>query len=82
MGQCPFLFWCGLGGFIMDERRGWLEKQIESVEKKVNAWPDWLRRAAGVETERDPPIKQPAESVKNSDSLQCRFTFRLKEHTE
>lgn len=32
----------------MAEERGWLQKQMESDEKEVNAWPDWLKRAVGI----------------------------------
>ena len=32
----------------MEEKKGWLQEQLEKREQAVNNWPDWLKKAAGV----------------------------------
>lgn len=29
-------------------RAGWLNRQFDQVSKNVNEWPDWMKRAAGL----------------------------------
>jgi hypothetical protein len=28
---------------------GWFDRQLKSVSDEVRAWPDWMKRAAGLE---------------------------------
>jgi hypothetical protein len=30
---------------------GWLNRQFDQVSKNVEAWPEWMKRAAGVATQ-------------------------------
>ena len=39
-------------------KAGWLNRQFDQVSKNVNDWPDWMKRAAGLD-ERVPPAPQP-----------------------
>jgi hypothetical protein len=37
-------------------KQGWLARQVDSVEKEIEAWPDWMRdlrvRMRGAESDR------------------------------
>jgi hypothetical protein len=30
-------------------RAGWLNRQFDQVSKNINEWPDWMKRAAGLD---------------------------------
>jgi hypothetical protein len=30
-------------------KAGWLNRQFDQVSKNVNEWPDWMKRAAGLD---------------------------------
>jgi hypothetical protein len=32
-------------------RPGWLNRQFDQVSKNVDSWPDWMKRAAGFDSE-------------------------------
>ncbi len=57
---------------------GWLNRQFEQVSKNVEAWPDWMKRAAGFESgcagsqdnapsagDREEPRKEGPQAVLN-----------------
>ena len=33
---------------------GWLNRQFDQVSKNVDSWPDWMKRAAGFDSEVTP----------------------------
>jgi len=39
-------------------RAGWLNRQFDQVSKNVNEWPDWMKRAAGL----DEQVSEPAQA--------------------
>jgi len=38
---------------------GWLNRQFDEVSKTVEAWPDWMKRAAGVGESDDSRSEKP-----------------------
>ncbi|MDP3947957.1 MAG: hypothetical protein Q8Q41_04705 [bacterium] len=39
-------------GRTREREPGWMMKQLEKTARDVATWPEWMRRAAGLETER------------------------------
>lgn len=42
-------------------RAGWLSRQFDQVSKNVNEWPDWMKRAAGVDENAAAPSQAKPE---------------------
>ncbi len=40
---------------------GWLNRQFDQVSKNVDSWPEWMKRAAGVEESCPSPKKKKDE---------------------
>lgn len=37
---------------------GWLKRQMETVERDISQWPVWMRREAGLLTEREQRVEK------------------------
>jgi hypothetical protein len=48
-------------------KAGWLNRQFDQVSKNVNEWPDWMKRAAGLD-EQTPSATQPKVEAKPDTS--------------
>ena len=40
-------------------KAGWLNRQFDEVSKSVETWPDWMKRAAGIEPTQRVTISEP-----------------------
>jgi hypothetical protein len=50
---------------------GWLNRQFDQVSKNVGEWPDWMKRAAGVQ-EQSGDSRSDKEAAANSLSSEPR----------
>jgi hypothetical protein len=44
-------------------KAGWLNRQFDQVSKNVNEWPDWMKRAAGVDEQVQVQVPAKLEGV-------------------
>jgi hypothetical protein len=61
---------------------GWLNRQFDQVSKNVEAWPEWMKRAAGVQEEGgdshlDKPEPVNAQSPQPRRGVQASHQQRL-----
>ena len=42
-------------------KAGWLNRQFDQVSKNVNEWPDWMKRAAGLDEQAPTPPQAKSE---------------------
>lgn len=42
-------------------KAGWLNRQFDQVSKNVSEWPDWMKRAAGLDEQVSAPPKATSE---------------------
>ncbi len=40
---------------------GWLKAQIEDAKEEIRSWPQWLRRARGLESLDEAPVRPSEE---------------------
>lgn len=45
----------------MELERGWMRRQAEDVQRRVNEWPEWLRRSHGIDQTPQPAHPTPRE---------------------
>jgi hypothetical protein len=43
-------------------KAGWLNRQFDQVSKNVNEWPDWMKRAAGLDEQAAPTPQVKSEA--------------------
>ena len=47
-------------------KAGWLSRQFDQVSKNVNEWPDWMKRAAGVDDTSSAPTQGKPEAQQDT----------------
>lgn len=50
-------------------KEGWLNRQFDQVSKNVGTWPDWMKRAAGFESEGERTGPEQPAAQPNRDDL-------------